>query len=322
MITRKLTSAVGAGVLLLLVGALLLWSSAGVGQGKDATAVAVAGKVYVLPIVTGGVAGWCITTHPGEGCPVAFVYKHAIFAENWIAQTHPMRIEGFALTQSGVTSVVVDGGRPLATRVDASLPEHLREVKVEIHGWPGPKVTVPALFPGRKPKEVPRALPRFIALNHAGRPIVPGRGVGSRVALAAPGRRWTRREPEPQGVCHLGLTRGPEKVIERAGFVVTAVPQIKQVLGAPLLSCINTSLTVDGWPVVAAVLIDARHPGQQPSSLPEAKPLGAGVFEALGASGWMAARRIPTGGWLVVSGGKDRAQRVAVLGQLRAEVRT
>lgn len=323
MTTRKLTSAVGgAGVVLLLAGALLSSSSAGVGQGKDATAVAVGGKVYVLPILTGGVAGWCITTHPGEGCPVAFVYNHAIVAENWIAQTQPMRIEGFALTQSVVTSVVVDGGRPLATRADASLPDHLRDVRVEIHDWPGPKVTVPALFPGRKPKEVPRDLPRFIGLNRAGRPIVPGRGVGSRIALTVPGRRWSRREQEPQGICHLGLTPGPEKLIKNAGFVVTAVPRIHPVLGAPLLSCINISLTVDEQSVVAAVLIDARHPGQGPNRLPMAKPLGAGVFEALGASGWMAARRIPNGGWLVVSGGKDPAQRVAVLGQLRADVRT
>ncbi len=310
---RKLTCAAGGvSVMLVLAGALLSCSSASVGRGKDATGLVSAGQVYVLPILTGGVAGWCITAQPGAGCPVAYFYKHAIVAENWRAQNHPMRLEGFALTRSGVTAVVVDGSRPIAPRAGGSLPNGLREVRVEINGWPGPKVTVPALLPGRKPKEVPRALPRFVALNRAGHPIVPTSEAGSRIAEAARGRQWTPREPEPRGICHLGVTPGPEKLIEKAGFVVTEVPRINHVLGAPFLSCISKSFVVDGRPVVGAVLIDARHPGQRPSSLPEAKQVGAGVFEALGASGWMVARRIPNGGWLVASDGKDRAQRVAV----------
>jgi hypothetical protein len=318
---RKLACAAGGiSIMGLLVGALLSCSSASVARGKDTDGLVAAGHVYVLPVLTGGVAGWCITTQPGAACPVTFVYNHAIVAENWVAQDHPMRFEGFALTRSDVASVVVDGSRPIATRADASLPSGLREVRVEMQGWPGPKMMVPALLPGRKPKEAPRALPRFIALDRAGRSIGPRRGLGSAVVVAAQGRRWTPPEAEPRGICHLDVTPGSEKLVERGGFVATRVPPITQALGEPLLSCISNSFTVDGSAVIGAVLIDAHRPGQRPSTLPEAKPLGAGVFEALGASGWMAARRIPTGGWLVVSGGKDRAQRVAVLRHLRAEV--
>jgi hypothetical protein len=321
---RKIADVVGCvGVMLLMVGALLSCSSAptagSTGGGKREAGPVKSGPVYVLPELTGGVAGWCITIHPGLGCPVEFFYKNAIVAENWVAVSHPMHFEGFALVQRRVTAVAVNGSR-IATRADASLPDGLREVSIAIPGWPGPKATIPALFPGRKPKEVPRVLPRFRALGDVPKqPMMPSVEAGWPIALTARGRSWRPSESEPWGICQLSVSRESTKLTSGAGFVVTAMPRIKHTLGEPFLSCVSRSFTVDGWPVVGSVLINARHPDRRPGDLPYAKPLAPNLLDALGSNGPMVARRV-RGAWLVVSGGEGEAQRRMLLEHLYATV--
>jgi hypothetical protein len=76
--------------------------------------------------------------------------------------------------------------------------------------------------------------------------------------------------------------------------------------------------------LTAAVLLDASHPGATPSPLPGVQPLAGhpGIFEAPGAEGELAARRIP-GAWLVVEEEDRIGLRVPVelLEDLHATVR-
>jgi hypothetical protein len=71
------------------------------------------------------------------------------------------------------------------------------------------------------------------------------------------------------------------------------------------------------------VLLDVSHPGSTPPSLPGMQPLAGhpGIFEAPGAEGERAARRIP-GAWLVVEEEDRIGLRVPVelLEHLRATI--
>jgi hypothetical protein len=281
---------------------------------------AVQRHVYVLAELTGGIAGWCVTDRPGEGCPIARMFRGPVVADDWVGRIDPVRSEGLALTRSDVRAVSV-AGRVIPPRAEPGLPSGLRAVVVEVEGSSGPTVTIPPLLPGRKPIKMPTSFPHFVPLDSGGRPIVQKPEAGTPVFFEAPGLSWKPPRVEPKGICQLGMVH-LDGLIVSAGFVATHVSSFSALIGHPFLSCASNSYTFDRQSLVGSVLVDAVHPGAEPASLPTMKPVYGyrGIFSALGSNGTMLARRIP-GAWLVVSGGRGEQQRLAVLRELRASVR-
>ena len=117
------------------------------------------------------------------------------------------------------------------------------------------------------------------------------------------------------GACELGQTGLPGLTPEW-GHTLARVTPVTDAQGELLLSCIDTHYYLHGWPLTAAVLLNAQHPGAPPGPLPGATPIpgttGTVDFPAAGLSG----RRIGNA-WLVVSGGSGTTQRARVLAALR-----
>jgi hypothetical protein len=275
-------------------------------------------QVLLLPTITGGEGGWCVTLNSGA-CPTANpvrAFHTPIVAENWSGQGIPSVNTGFVLTTSRVAAVSINGSKAIPTHAEPMLPDQLRAAVVELRGGsrrhvPGFNVEVPV---------VPLSSLRFTPLNSKGEPIPQSSKQDTPLAFYLPGRGWSRPASAPQGVCgiqanHLGGLVAP------AGFVLTHVEPHPGLIGRPFLSCASSSYTFEGWPLVASVLLDAAHPGSTPAPLPTMKPLvgHSGFFQALVVEGEAVARRIP-GAWLVVANGSGVSQRLLVLEHLRATV--
>jgi hypothetical protein len=82
------------------------------------------------------------------------------------------------------------------------------------------------------------------------------------------------------------------------------------------VSCVSTEYYLHGWPMAAAVLLDARRPGVVLGRIPGANPVPGhpNVVDFAGAS--LSARRVGNA-WLVVQGGSGTTQRVSVLNALK-----
>lgn len=148
-----------------------------------------------------------------------------------------------------------------------------------------------------------------------------------------PTRFWqvhTGREPQlfrgvPRhllaGACELAQDGLP---VLRAqwGNVVSRIPAIAGVQGEAFLSCIDTEYYLHGWPLEAALLLDACPPGLTLGTLPGARPVPAHPGEvnlALGRfPGDISAKKLGHA-WLVVQGGESRTQRLQVLAALRIQ---
>ena len=284
--------------------ALLGSSSCGLAHQDAPGLRAVRASVFVLPDITGGSVGWCITEAPGLGC-VMQVFRGPIVAEAWYGQSPPPRTEGFALTTSKVATVSVDGDLAIPTHREPQLPDGLRAVVVR----------APRLRLGLGLKKL-----HFTPFDQRGRPMMQATGEGVPASTIAQGRGWTKPQPEPPGICALasshvvGLTTS-------AGFVVTRVGHFAHLIGQPFLSCASNSYSLDGWQLVGSVLINAANPGSTPAALPGMTPLPGhpGVFQALAAEGEMLAQRIP-GAWLVVARGSGNEQRLRLLEHLHGTV--
>ena len=92
-------------------------------------------------------------------------------------------------------------------------------------------------------------------------------------------------------------------------------------VGQEFVSCISTNYSLNNWPISAAVLINATHPGATPGPLLAMQPAAnhPGIFAGPGVGGATIARRI-NGGWLLVAGGKGLQQRLSLLDHLGATV--
>jgi hypothetical protein len=276
-------------------------------------------EVLLLPILRGGTSGWCITVTPGGGCPISRLKHGPLIAEFWIGEGGKDHAEGFALTTSAVAAVTVNGSKPLMTHREPGLPQGLRAIAVKVHGVWAPEVETPSLF-GRPPHKAPAGLPYFTPLDRAGKPLPQGGEEGPLVENELAGRSWSPPAPEPTGACQLRAAQ-LHGLVTNAGFVVTRAKPVDGPFGRPFLSCASASYSLEGWPMVGSVLLDARQPGSRPALLPGMRAVASstGVFDALGSNGPMVARRVP-GAWLVVSGGEGEAQRRMLLEHLHVSV--
>jgi hypothetical protein len=274
--------------------------------------------VLLLPRITGGEGGWCLTLNPGV-CPTANPVRrfHApIVAEIWGGQSPPPVSTGFVVTTSEVAAVSIDGGRAIPTHAEVILPDHLRAVVVEFRGGrlrhvSGFNVEVPSVSLGSL---------RFTPLDLKGQTITQATEPRAPLAFYIPGRGWSRPGSVPRGVCGVEASH-LAGLVASAGFVLTRIKPHTGLIGRPFVSCASNSYSFAGWPLVASVLLDAIRPGSTPASLPAMTPLAGhpGFFQAPVAEGEALARRI-TGAWLVVARGSGVAQRLLVLKHLRATV--
>jgi hypothetical protein len=117
------------------------------------------------------------------------------------------------------------------------------------------------------------------------------------------------------GACELGQP-GLPGLTPAWGHTVARVSPVTAAQGELLLSCIDTHYDLHGWPLTAAVLVNAQRPGATPGPLPGATPVphAAGTVDVPGAR--LSGRRVGSA-WLVVSGGSGTAQRLRVLAALR-----
>jgi hypothetical protein len=277
--------------------------------------------VQLVPELLGGTAGWCLatgyrtTTEGGSGCvELTSTSTGPIIDEAGCDETETA-IHIYPLTTSEVAAVSAYGGPPIPTTTNSTLPDGLRAAAVEIlrhNGHPSIKI-------GSAP------CPRLTPLDAHAKPIIRKNKPGRPQAFTLPGtRHWEAPAHPPTGACELAAARLPQETTAYKGNVATRIRPYRGLLGKAFLSCVDTVYVYhEEHHLTSAVLLSASHPGATPPPLPGMKPLAGHpeIFEAPGAEGKLAARRIP-GAWLVVEEEDRIGPRVPVelLEHLRATV--
>lgn len=259
------------------------------------------------PPIEGGSMGWCVgyqTPHESGGaCPRTASAVSPILESGWSSSGPPSVTRAFLIAPRAVAAVSVNGSRPIATRTDTAIPDGLRAVLVE---FATPKE---GLF-GRPP--------RVVALDANGDPIKRSRPSLSFREYGLDGVFWQRPSSPPPGACELSANQLPGLTPEW-GHVAPKIRSFTGLLPPALLSCIDTEYYLDNWPLDAAVVLNAAHPGAPPEPLYDFKqvPGHPGVVESPSTS--QVARRAG-GAWILVEGGSGLQQRLTVLEHLRASI--
>ena len=95
------------------------------------------------------------------------------------------------------------------------------------------------------------------------------------------------------------------------GSTISSLPTVRDYVGELFVSCVSTEYYLHGWPMTAAVLLDARHPGAARID-PGARQVAGHPDVVDFAAAGLSARR-EGNAWLVVQGGSGTSQRVSVL---------
>jgi hypothetical protein len=278
--------------------------------------------VLLVPELRGGWAGWCVATgyrtatEGSSGCGEATTTSSGpIFDEAGCTESETA-IQIYALTTDEVAAVSVYGGPPIPTTTNSTLPDELRAAAVEVIRHNGK----PNIMGGGA------LCPRLTPLDTQGRPIRRTGGPDRPQLVGLPGSlHWEAPARPSKGDCGLTATRLPRETVTYQGDVATRIRPYRGLLGGGFLSCVDTVyINHEEHHLTAAVLLNASHPGATPPPLPGMEALAGhpGIFEAPGAEGNRAARRIP-GAWLVVEEEDRIGLRVPVelLERLRATIR-
>jgi hypothetical protein len=327
---RSIIATICVGALLVGGAVALAMTGGGPGAGMRFREVAIHEQVVLLPSHNAGVGGWCLATlgenEVGQGYCTANeppAFDGPIVAEGTqphvfvVGRGAPARVV-IVLTTSQVAEVSFEGYKRVATHADALLPNHMRGAVLELRGRTGEART------GESALRVSRMLDniKIIAWNKDGSPIARTGVSAPALTFGMPSRNWSRDQPAPRGVCSISVDGLDEASSFQEGTVMTAVRPHRDVRGREFVNCAHLDYRLAGrWFIGADVLLDAAHPGAVPVRLPGIRPLPghAGIFLGAGAEGKELARRIPDA-WLLVTQGKDLAQRLALLEHLRATV--
>jgi hypothetical protein len=269
-------------------------------------------ELLLVPSINAGWAGWCVAVVniPVGGCPPG-KSRLPVVSEAWSSGNGPpIETEAYAVTTGGVASVSFDGGSAIATHAESELPNGLRAVAIKIDG--------------RSLLNESRIAPYFVPLNARGQII---RQVGKpteSLGVEVPIRRVRAASFPLRGVCGIQATPLPGLAVGGAS-VITKIRAYSGFVGQGFISCASSSYNLNGWPLLAGVLLSASHPGASPPALEAMRPLTGhpGIFQAPGPEGAdpegaMLARRVK-GAWLVTSRAKLR-QRLRLLEHLYARV--
>jgi hypothetical protein len=298
----------------------------------DGTArLGVSEEVLLVPDVNAGWAGWCLVEGRSAGGCGGVRGRYPIIAESWTSGGPPPTTRGYAVVTAPVMTVSIRGGPPIATRRQATLPDTLRGVVMEIRGAEfGGSTPLPHFIPhdakGKLFPEMAKASPPLrtqLPVRRLRDPAHPMTGV-------CPGRAMCssmppRRARNPVGACRIE-TGGLAGVVADAGNVAMPVRPVQGLLPRAFLTCASTSYTLNNRPLLAGMLLDAAHPGSTPAPLPGMRLLPGypGIIQAASSEGPIVGRRI-RGAWLVVAKGdtgrEGLRRRLTVLEHLRAAVR-
>ncbi len=267
-------------------------------------------NVLLVPPVYSGEAGWCmVVAH--SGCMGGKSSGNLIVGESWHSYGPPSRRVGVVVTTSAVSAVSVEGGHPVLTRAETGLSDGMRVAAIEIKGGRARLVRAFGI-------SVPPGAPPFMPLNRFGRPMFRSTAERRPLIFLRPSRKWVAPTLPGGGVCSIRASGLPGLRAKEGFVVISAAPQTDTVAHA-LLSCASTSYSVGGSMVVGSVLVDASHPGSNPTLPPTMTPVAGqpGFFEGPVAEGEGVVRHV-RGAWVMVSGGTGVSQRLLVLKHLHA----
>jgi hypothetical protein len=279
------------------------------------------GGVRLAPALEGGSYGWEVVIDRGSTCCTVPSRDDPLAGAVTVEPTPGRELLTF-LAGGDLAAVLLDGRvrLPVITRT-AHLPFHLRLVEVTIPrpaGGAGPIGAAPGTPPAPAPPSQ-GPTPKLTALDSHGRAI----HSVTPAEAARPIRWWERPSAAPAGPCQVHAS-GLGELKPQWGHVAGAIAAYgSQIIGRAFFSCIDTEYYLNGWPLKAAILLDAADPGRAPAAIPGMRPIpGAGGFldgpGRTGEGGLSATRTGP--GWLVLAGGSGRAQRLDVLRHLTARI--
>jgi hypothetical protein len=302
-------------------------------------------SVSVTPNLDAGSIGWCLSDRVyfeqgsagGLGCAHAPLPGRPIVAlgggysgsrRGDVTATTTSLVY---LTTSLVAAVRVSPTLTILTRADAQLPRGYR-IAIDIHQ---------TITHGHSPPPDFARGRAAVALNTAGQriglpattyPFVPPHDAS---VFWQPGRTngmgpQPKVHKPPAGACEVD-TSNLVGVNLFFGWVVEHVHGFPDLAGKSYLSCANTQFGYGGEGVIAAILLDAQHPGTAPQPLPDAKPVPGhpqtfnepaiatpvGTTRPRAGNTAITARRVGDA-WLVVQASGTLAQRLTVLDRLGA----
>jgi hypothetical protein len=323
--TRRVRAALG--VLLAAAGiAGLVWALTAGGQPASSRqagrpgatgvarsrAAAPGFNMRLSPALDGGQYGWCVGVEEGAGgigsgtCAAMPVTSAPVAMEMSSASLKKHQQSILLLTIPRVAAVLVNGRRRVPTVTLPGLPYGLRAARIVL---PVRVTTTPA---GRHVLPLPPE-PAVVALDAQGRPL-PNRSV-----------RGPDERPDASGRGPCALHSGglPGLAAQWSHVASAIEPYPGTVVGRAFFSCIDTEYYLQHWPLDAAILLDAAHPGAVPAAIPGLTPVPAapGFFNGPGDfKGELTATRHGNA-WLVVAGGSGLAQRIEVLRHLTPTIK-
>jgi hypothetical protein len=324
---RARRARLGAAALLALAGiGALVWAVSGQGAPGERGAVGHANAragasrrpaapgfgIRLSPALDGGQYGWCVGLEEpgfsgisGGGCSAIPTESQPLSMVLTSADGRTRKQSIVVLTTPQVAAVRLGARRVVATTGLPGLPYGLRAARIVVpftgRRSAGGRIDFPA------PAE-----PSLTPLDGAGRPIAgaPVRPSAQTPALAA------------RGPCALKAGGVPGLSARWSHIASEIAPYRGALVGRAFFSCIDTEYFLHGWPLDAAILLDAAHPGSAPAAIPGLSPVpgraayvnGPGDFK-----GQLTAIRRGDA-WLVVAGGSGLSQRIDVLSHLTATV--
>ena len=277
-----------------------------VGRPDPAPALA----IRLSPSLDGATYGWCVGVEEGTGgiagggCGALPVSSRPIVMTLSMGSATTRTESVVVLTTPAVASVLVNGTRRVATRVVPGLLYGLRAAHVVL---PVHVVRSPSGRVGfRAPPE-----PRLLALAANGRAIA----TAPVIPHPAPGAMSS-------GPCRLTAGGIPGLAPQWSHVASSIIAAPAGLVGPAFFSCIDVEYYLGKWPLDAAVLLDAAHPGSPPAAIPGLHPVPGhtGFFNGPGDfKGELTATRRGEA-WLVVAGGSGLAQRLRVLSHLGATI--
>ncbi|HVR06329.1 MAG TPA: hypothetical protein VMS02_09815 [Solirubrobacteraceae bacterium] len=208
----------------------------------------------------------------------------------------------YVLAAPQVAAVRFAGGPTVLTRADTRLP----------FGFRAAVTSLPRKLFSHGP-------PVVTALAADGRAI-PG-GAYEPPPPQQPTADWAGPQRSARGACSLSVRPSSGMRMTR-GSVVTSIVPDRGIVGRAFLSCEEVELRLGRGSLLAAVLLDAGHPGSPPAALPDmrAVPGVPGVFVRsntlpVGQFPYLLARRSGAA-WLVVAGAETVRQGLRALGAL------
>lgn len=281
----------------------------GVAPGHAREAASPGFGMRLSPVLVGGEYGWCVAieqspgTIAGGGCGSIPQRTRPIVSRLLEANERTHREALFVLSTPQVADLLVNGRTRVPTYSLAGMPYGLRAARIVRRL--APEVRSRRLSPH---SFTPPAEPTLVALNAAGRPIPEGEE----------GRLEERPVVAGHGPCALHADGLPGLAPQWSHVASAIQPFPGRVVGRAFFSCIDVEYYLRHWPLDAAILLDAAHPGAAPAPIPGLLPVrgDSGYFNGPGDfQGALTATRRGDA-WLVVAGGSGLAQRLEVLRHL------